>query len=96
MNRCEVRDSIATALAARWAIRTERNPEWDRKAEREAWRRGEEYPVPETIDRPLVEQIKGGPMEFGTGADGLPLMWVPSIEDIAEVAANAVMETIGK
>lgn len=90
IDRAAVELAIAEALAERYTESTGPNPMWSRNAERSAWHDGVEYDVPEFVSCPMETRVKRTVMEHGTAGDGLPSMWVPRIEQVAEVAAEAV------
>ncbi|GAB3251510.1 hypothetical protein [Kineosporia babensis] len=78
-------DAVVAELARRYSPQTKRNPAWDRKAERAAWDRDEEYEVPEQIPRTAEEMAGDTCHHVRPGADGYMSIYTLTYRQIAEV-----------
>lgn len=79
---------IIEGLAERFGWTRKINPDWDRRAEREAWQAGEDYAVPEYVPMTVEEMARATPMIIFTDCDGHRSMRSATLAEIAEAVAG--------
>lgn len=78
-------DAVVAELVARYSPKQKRNPAWDRKAERQAFKDGTDYDAPWYVDRTAEEMAGDVCMATEDMGDGCPSLRVLTYAEIASV-----------